>query len=125
MPISFELTYEKALRYFLENALELLDRPVPPDPLSISHGKDLRIFEDLTGEELLAVERIIRKTLSVTQGNIVHRSYYTPNPESQTSHHPIRVDVFRGEFESNPVFLHELIFPDGVRRWAIGPDVDL
>lgn len=128
-------TKSKQLEVFKENfknglgdLLELLeispDAPLPPDPYSL--GFDERTFEDLDRQEKEAAQEILYQQLGLDPERLDDfkvREYISKAPDQARVPGKISVVVYRTNKED--VFLQELTFEDGEKRWVVGPDLDI
>ena len=120
----FKAEFERGLQDLLDSAEVLLDRPRPIDPFSM--GFDERTMEELSLAEKEAARQIIYQVLDLEPDRIEEaklRKYTTHLPEGDLVSGEIQVEVFRTNIED--IFLQELTFLDGGRRWLIGPDQDI
>lgn len=122
----FKLNFKEGLDELLDNAKLLLDIPRPPDPVSM--GFDERTLEELTEAEKVVIrdtlfERLGIDPLQLDRSRI--RNYKTETPDGIKFPGKIDVSVYRTTQAGEEIFLQELTFPDGEKRWVIGPDQDI
>lgn len=90
------------------------EEPIPPDPSSM--GFDDRTLEDITDTERAELKRILFEELGVDPNNnkdSLVRSYKVE---------ALNIQVFRTNREDEGIFLQEILYPDGEKRWVVGPD---
>lgn len=122
----FKSDFKEGLDELLDNAEILLDIPRPPDPVSMG-------FDERTIEELGEAERIVVKGILFERLGIDHqqpdksriREYITQTPPDTKFPGEIKVSVYRTTQEEEGIYLQELTFPDGEKRWVIGPNQNI
>lgn len=116
--------FREAFGKGLDDLLNLLevagDTPLPVDPSSM--GVDERTFEELSEAEKKLAQGVIYERLGLDPDKLPEakvRDYTTQAPEQGE----IQVTVFRTNNEE--LFLQELTFADGEKRYMLGPDQDI
>lgn len=120
----FKENFRAGLVETLDFFLELTpDAPIPPDPLSM--GFDERTLEELNRSELAVVQEVLYQELGLEPAieNFKVREYVAPPSEGDTVPGEVEVSVYKTNREG--VFLQELFFKDGQKRWVFGPDVNI
>ena len=118
----FRLRVEGGVGDFLDFVAEFGDTPLPPDPSSMMD--DPRSMEELLSDEQMVVRDVVYSALGLHgSGDIEVRRYETEAPPEARVPGKVRVTVSRTNREG--IFIHEMVFPDGALRWAVGPDVDI
>jgi hypothetical protein len=110
--LGFDLTFELLEEYWLGEVL-------PVDPFSMGIGE--RTFEELGEEEKNVVKQVMLMELGLDDEELEKakvREYEDPNKR-------FRASVYRTNREDKGIFLHELVFADGEKRWAIGANKDI
>lgn len=120
----FRANFEESLQDLLDSAEIMLDIPRPPDPASM--GFDDRNMEELTPVEREVAKQVIFQTLGLepTKLDEVKLRKYTTNSAADT---PAPGEVQVNVYKTNKadLFLQELLFSDGEKRWVIGPNQDI
>lgn len=108
----------------LDAAEILLDIPRPIDPSSM--GFDVRTMGELTPIEKDVARQLVFQRLGIDPNKLEEyrtRQYTTFPVEDVPAPGEIKAEVYRTNTED--IFLQELTFPDGEKRWLLGPDQDI
>lgn len=120
----FKENFREGLITSLEFAAEFTpDAPIPPDPLSM--GFDERTLEEISRNELAVVQEVLYQELGLEPAieNFKVREYVASPSEGATVPGEVEVYVYKTNREG--IFLQELLFKDGQKRWMFGPDVNI
>lgn len=115
------VAFKEGFRVGLNETIELtaqFGEPLVVDPFSM--GIMERTYDELTDEERAAAEQIIFAELGVSPDDLEEkkvREYVTTVPEE------IKIAVYRTARKE--VFLQRLVYEDGAKHWAVGPDQNL
>lgn len=120
--------FSEGFRIGLSDLLELLEVSCE-DPLAIdpySMGIDERNFEQLSAQEKAEAEKLIYEMLGLETENLSRlktREYVSETSGDATIPGEIKVSVFNTNIEG--VYLQELVFADGEKRFVLGPDKNI
>lgn len=122
---AFREKFKAGLEETLELA-EMFQETLPIDPYSM--GIEERTFEELSPEEKIIARQVIFSELGLNAENLgesILREYITTASEDATAPGKIKVSVFKIGGENEGIFLQELTFSDGEKRWVVGPDQNI